>query len=269
MSAQIFTSSRILDRRRRHNTVNTRNRLHCRPQGQFTWDPRTPSSSASSISASESRDSISDNLVLHQPIRLQQRITMSPSHYTPTDDDEDYTSSDSDHLFMKDSPRRQSSTGSPPRSDSNSHAIPPSRSRTSSRSTPTCVCRNPSAIASAASSAAAFSPVEPAIWNELCRLFHHADPRKYFDILRRSTPATDEQGNEFVLVEARAQAKDGSMVAKGEPCTDNVLALRSLRNALMETKGERCLPVGDEEEIVAGRIGVFEKFCSACGLRRF
>jgi len=170
---------------------------------------------------------------------------------------------------MKDSPRRQSSTGSPPRSDPNGNTIPPSRSRTSSRSTPICVCRNPSVIASAASSAAAFSPVEPAIWSELRRLFHHADPRKHFDILRRSTPATDEHGNRFVLVEARVQAKDGSMVAKGEACTDNVLALRSLRNALMETKGERCLPVGEGEEIVAGRIGVFEKVCSACGLPRF
>jgi len=265
MSAHIYTPSRILDRRRRNNI---RDRLHCRPQGQFTWDPGTPSSSTSSISASESKDSVSDHLVLHQPSRpRQQRNTMSLTQYSPTDDDEDYTSSDNDHLFMKDSPRRQSSTGSPPRSDPNGQPL--SRSRTPSRSTHICVCRNPSAIASAASSAAAFSPVEPAIWSELRRLFHHADPRKHFDILRRSTPATDEQGNGFVLVEARVQAKDGSMVAKGEACTDNVLALRSLRNALMETKGERCLPVVEGEEIIAGRIGVFEKVCSACGLLRF
>ena len=72
-----------------------------------------------------------------------------------------------------------------------------------------------------------------------------------------------------MLVEARVQAMDGSMVAKGEPCTDNVLALRSLRNALMETKGERRLPIGDGEEIIAGRIEIFEKACSACGLPRF
>jgi hypothetical protein len=200
---------------------------------------------------------------------------MSLTQYSPTDDDEDYTSSDTDHLFMKDSPRRQSSNGtaSPPR---NSHSISdtqpstlPSRTRTLSRSTPICVCRNPSAITSAATSAAAFSPVEPAIWSELRRLFHNGDPRKHFDILRRSTPVTDEQGNGFVLVEARVQAKDGSMVAKGEPCTDNVLSLRSLRNALIETKGERCLPVESGEEIIAGRIGEFEKVCSACGLLRY
>ncbi|THX82713.1 hypothetical protein D6D05_03753 [Aureobasidium pullulans] len=113
---------------------------------------------------------------------------MSLTHYSSaTDDDEDYTSGDNDHLFMKDSPRRQSSgTASPPRSTSDAQSIPPStRSRTSSRSTPICVCRNPSAIASAASSAAAYSPVEPAIWSELRRLFHGKDPRKQFDILRR------------------------------------------------------------------------------------
>ena len=80
---------------------------------------------------------------------------------------------------------------------------------------------------------------------------------------------TDEQSNGFVLVEARVQAKDGSMVAKGEPCTDHVLALRSLRNALMETQGQRRLPVEDGEEIIAGRIGGFEKVCSACGSSRF
>jgi hypothetical protein len=70
---------------------------------------------------------------------------MSLTQYSPTDDDEDYTSSDTDHLFMKDSPRRQSSNGtaSPPR---NSHSISdtqpstlPSRTRTLSRSTPICV----------------------------------------------------------------------------------------------------------------------------------
>ncbi|KAK6001001.1 hypothetical protein QM012_003084 [Aureobasidium pullulans] len=203
---------------------------------------------------------------------------MSLIHYSPTtDDDEEYTSSDTDHLFMKDSPRRRSShTASPPpppppplSSVENCHSIPPSKSRTLSRSTPICVCRNPSAINSAASSAAAFSPIEPAIWNELRRLFSIDDPRKHFDILRRSTPVTDEHGNGFVLVEARVQARDGSMVAKGEPCTDHVLALRSLRNALMETKGERHLPVEDGEEIIAGRIEEFEKVCSGCGLPRF
>jgi hypothetical protein len=71
------------------------------------------------------------------------------------------------------------------------------------------------------------------------------------------------------LVEARVQAKDGSMVAKGEPCTDNVLSLRSLRNALIETKGEKRLPVEIGEEIIAGRIEGFEKVCSACGLPRY
>ena len=268
MSAHIYTPPKILERRRRLNSNSIRDRLPYRPQNQFTWNPGTPSSSASSTSASESKDSVSEYIALHQQPRLK-RNTMSLTHYSPTDDDEDYTSSDNDHLFMKDSPRRQSSNGSPPRSDPNGHAIPLARSRTSSRSTPICVCRNPSAIASAASSAAAVSPVEPAIWNELRRLFHHADPRKHFDILRRSTPATDEQGHRFVLVEARVQAKDGNMVAKGEPCTDNVLALRSLRNALMETKGERRLPIGDGEEIIAGRIERFEKACSACGLPRF
>ncbi|CAD0084724.1 unnamed protein product [Aureobasidium vineae] len=197
---------------------------------------------------------------------------MSLTHYSSADDDEDYTSSDTDHLFMKESPRRRSSgTASPSRSNGNSdnQPIPPPRTRTLSRSTPICVCRNPSAVASAASSAAAFSPVEPAIWNELRRLFHAGDPRKQFDILRRSTPVTDEQGNGFVLVEARVQAKDGSMVAKGEPCTDNVLSLRSLRNALIETKGEKHLPIECGEEIIADRIGEFEKVCSACGLPRY
>jgi hypothetical protein len=72
-----------------------------------------------------------------------------------------------------------------------------------------------------------------------------------------------------MLVEARVQAKDGSMVAKGEPCTDDVLSLRSLRNALIETKGEKSLPVENGEEIIAGRIEGFEKVCSACGLPRY
>lgn len=80
---------------------------------------------------------------------------------------------------------------------------------------------------------------------------------------------TDERGNGFVLVEARVQAKDGSMVAKGEPCTNNVLSLRSLRNALMETKGAKCWPIEHGDEIIAGRIDGFEKVCSACGLPRF
>jgi hypothetical protein len=274
MSAHIYTPSRISGRKRRNNG-NIRNHLHCRPRGQFTWSSGISSSSSSSSSissASESEDTVSDYIASHQP-RLKPN-TMSLTHYSPTDDDEDYTSSDTDHLFMKDSPRRQSSNGtaSPPRGHSTSDTQPPtllSRTRTLSRSTPICVCRNPSAITSAATTAAAFSPVEPAIWSELRRLFHNSDPRKHFDILRRSTPATDEQGNGFVLVEARVQAKDGSMVAKGEPCTDNVLSLRSLRNALIETKGERRLPVGSGEEIIAGRIGEFEKVCSACGLPRY
>jgi hypothetical protein len=79
----------------------------------------------------------------------------------------------------------------------------------------------------------------------------------------------DEQGNGFMLVEARVQAKDGSMVAKGEPCTDNVLSLRSLRNALIETKRGKSLPVENGEEIIAGRIEEFERCCSACGLPRY
>jgi hypothetical protein len=79
----------------------------------------------------------------------------------------------------------------------------------------------------------------------------------------------DEQGNGFILVEARVQAKDGFMVAKGEPCTYDVLSLRRLRNALIETKGEKILPVENGEEIVAGRIEGFEKVCSACGLPRY
>ncbi|KAH0353934.1 hypothetical protein KCU83_g2793, partial [Aureobasidium melanogenum] len=195
---------------------------------------------------------------------------MSLISYSSTDDDEDYPSSDNNHLFMKDSPRRQSNgTSSPPSSNANDQSTQTPRARTLSRSTPTCICRNPSYIASAASSAAAFSPVEPAIWNELRRLFSSDEPRKHFDILRRSTPVTDEQGKGFMLVEARVEAKDGTMVAKGEPCTDHVLALRSLRNALMETKGERSLPVEHGEEIIAGRIEGFEGVCSACGLSRF
>ncbi|KAG9588638.1 hypothetical protein KCU86_g7854, partial [Aureobasidium melanogenum] len=195
---------------------------------------------------------------------------MSLINYSSTDDDEDYPSSDNDHLFMKDSPHRQGNgTSSPPLSNTNDQSTQTSRALALSRSTPICICRNPSFTTSAASSAAAFSPVEPAIWNELYRLFCSDEPRKHFDILRGSTPATDEQGKVFVLVEARVQAKDGSMVAKGEPCTDHVLALRSLRNALMETKGEKHLPVEHGEEIIAGRIGVFEGVCSACGLPRF
>jgi len=266
MSAHIYTTSRIVDRRRQSSNSNTlTHRLHCQRQKQFTWDPGSTSSSSASF---EQQDSVGD--YIHHT-RLA-RHTMSLTHYSSaTDDDEDYTSSDNDHLFMKDSPRRQSSgTASPPRSTSDAQSIPPStRSRTSSRSTPICVCRNPSAIASAASSAAAYSPVEPAIWSELRRLFHGKDPRKQFDILRRSTPARDEQGNGFVLVEARVQAKDGSMIAKGEPCTDDVLSLRSLRNALMETKGLKHLPFENGDEIIAGRIEGFEKVCSACSLPRY
>jgi hypothetical protein len=268
MSAQIYTPSRILERRRRFN--NKIDRFHCRPQGQFTWCPGSSSSSISISSTSEIEDTVSDCIALHRS--RPQRNTMSLIHYSPTDDDEDYTSSDNDHLFMKDSPRRQSSNGtaSPPRSNTTTdQPSPPSRTQTLSRSTSICICRNPSSIASAASSAAAFSPVEPAIWNELRRLFHNGDPRKHFDILRRSTPVIDEQGNGFMLVEARVQAKDGSMVAKGEPCTDDVLSLRSLRNALIETKGEKSLPVENGEEIIAGRIEGFEKVCSACGLPRY
>ncbi|KAI4721566.1 hypothetical protein E4T48_02200 [Aureobasidium sp. EXF-10727] len=191
---------------------------------------------------------------------------MSLTHYSSADE-EDYTSSDTDHLFMKPSPRRRSSgTATPPRAaSSHNQPTPPSKTR----SPPICICRNPSAIASAATSAANFSPVHPAIWSELRRLFPPNDPKQHFEILRRSTLKTDDQGNGFVLVEARVQAKDGSMVAKGEPCTDTVLSLRSLRNALIETKGERCLPVGRGEEIIAGRIGGFEKVCSACGLPRY
>ncbi|KAI4727587.1 hypothetical protein E4T49_04694 [Aureobasidium sp. EXF-10728] len=190
---------------------------------------------------------------------------MSLTHYSSADE-EDYTSSDTDHLFMKPSPRRRSSsTATPPRNNSHNQPIPPSKPR----SPPICICRNPSAIASAASSAANFSPVHPAIWNELRRLFPPSDPKRHFEILRRSTRVTDDQGNGFVLVEARVQAKDGTMVAKSEPCTDTVLSLRSLRNALMETKGERCLPVEVGEEIIASRIGGFEKVCSACGLQRY
>lgn len=79
----------------------------------------------------------------------------------------------------------------------------------------------------------------------------------------------DEQGTGFMLVEARVQAKDGSMVAKGEPCTDDVLSLRSLRNALIETKGEKSLPVENGEEIFADRIEGFEKVCPACGSPRY
>jgi hypothetical protein len=266
MSAHIYTPSRILERKRRFN--NKIDRFHCHPQGKSTWYPGGSSSSAS-LSSSETKDTVSDYLALHRP--RPQKNTMILTHYSPTDDDEDYTSSDNDHLFMKDSPRRQSSNGtaSPPHNTTTDQPSPPSRTRTLSRSTPICICRDPSSIASAASSAAAFSPVEPGIWSELRRLFHNGDPRKHFDILRRSTPVIDEQGNGFMLVEARVQAKDGSMVAKGEPCTDDVLSLRSLRNALIETRGERILPVENGEEIIAGRIEEFEKICSACGLPRY
>ncbi|KAI4849166.1 hypothetical protein E4T44_03512 [Aureobasidium sp. EXF-8845] len=225
MSARISTPSRILERRRRFN--NKIDRFHCRPQGQFIWFPGSTSSSSASLSSSESGDTVSDYIALQRS--RPQTNTMSLTHYSFTDDDEDYTSSDNDHLFMKDSPRRQSSNGT----------------------------------------ATTFSPVEPAIWSELRRLFHNGDPRKHFDILRRSTPVIDEQGNGFTLVEARVQAKDGSMVAKGEPCTDDVLSLRSLRDALIETKGEKSLPVENGEEIIAGRIERFEKICSACGLPRY
>jgi hypothetical protein len=268
MSAHIYTPPRILERRRRFN--NKIDRFHCRPQGQFTCFPGSTSSSSASISSAlESKDTVSDYTAL-QCSRLQNN-TLSLTHYSPIEDDEDYTSSDNDHLFMKDSPRRQSSNGtaSPPQNTTTGQPSPPSRTRIVSRSTPICICRNPSSIASAASSAAAFSPVEPAIWSELRRLFHNGDPRKHFDILTRSTPVIDEQGNGFMLVEARVQAKDGSMVAKGEPCTDNVLSLRSLRNALIETKRGKSLPVENGEEIIAGRIEGFERCCSACGLPRY
>lgn len=264
MSANIYTTSRTLERRRRNNGKGLNSRLYCHRQDQFTWNS---GSSISSASTSGSKDIVSDYIHLQHP---HSRNTMSLINYSSTDDDEDYPSSDNDHLFMKDSPRRQSNaTSSPPSSNTNDQSTRTPTARTLSRSTPVCICRNPSYIASAASFAAAFSPVEPAIWNELHRLFCSDEPRKHFDILRRSTPVTDEQGKGFVLVEARMQAKDGSMVAKGEPCTDHVLSLRSLRNALMETKGEKHLPVGHGEEIIAGRIEGFEKVCSACGLPRF
>lgn len=194
-------------------------------------------------------------------------------NYSSTEDGEDYTSSDNDHLFMKDSPRRRSSSAASlthnNNNKNNDEPIHFSKPHTLSCSSSICICRNPSAITSAASSAAVFSPVEPAIWNELRRLFHIDDPRNHFNILRRSTPVTDEKGNGFVLVEARVQAKGGSMVAKGRPCTDNVLSLSSLRNALMETKGGKCLPIEHGDEIIAGRIDGFETVCSACGLPRF
>ncbi|KAH0365806.1 hypothetical protein KCU65_g5826, partial [Aureobasidium melanogenum] len=274
----------MLEKRRRNKNDSIASRLHCQLQDQFTWNS---GSSISSTSASESKGSVSNYDHLKQPYL---RNTMSLINYSSADEDEDYPSSDNDHLFMKDSPRRQSNgTSSPPSSNNdkpyhhqsndtpsprssntnNTQSAQPTKARTLSRWTPICICRNPSYIASAASSAAAFSPVSPAIWNELHRLFSLPCPHTHFDIMTRSTPVTDEQGNAFVLVEARVQAKDGSMVAKGEPCTDHVLALRSLRNALMETKGERRLPFEKGEEIIAGRIGVFEGVCSACGLSRF
>jgi hypothetical protein len=122
MSAHINTPSRVLGSKRRNNN-NIRNHLPCRPRGQSTWDLDNSSSSSSLSSASESKDTVSDYIASHQP-RLK-RNTMSLTHYSPTDDDEDYTSSDTDHLFMKDSPRRQSSNGtaSPP-PQSQRHPIP-------------------------------------------------------------------------------------------------------------------------------------------------
>jgi hypothetical protein len=255
---------------KRHGSVEKRGRNGYR---DFDHPPRkrhssytSPSSSSSCSSSPEATFSKSRHRNICCSI-----MTLTQFSSATTSDDE-YTSSDTDHLFMKESPRRQSSgTSSPPHTDSNNeHPIPPpTRSRTSSRSTPICICRNPSAIASAASSATAYNPVEPAIWNELRRLFQQKEPRKQFDILRRSTPVTDEQGNGFVLVEARVQAKDGTMVAKGEPCTDGVLSLRSLRNALMETKGAKNLPLEHGDEIIAGRIEGFQRVCSACSLPRF
>lgn len=265
MSASTYTTTRMLERRRRNRNDSIASRLHCQLQDQFTWNS---GSSISSTSASEYKGSVSNYDHLKQPFP---RNTTSLINYSSADEDEDYPSSDNDHLFMKDSPRRQSSSSaSPSRSNNDAQSTQPPKSRMLSRSTPICICRNPSYITSAASSAAAFSPVSPAIWNELHRLFPSiSNPQTHFNILRRSTPVTDEQGKAFVLVEARVQAKDGSMVAKGEMCTDHVLALRSLRNALMETKGERKLSVEKGEEIIAGRIGVFEGVCSACGLSRF
>ncbi|KEQ96631.1 hypothetical protein AUEXF2481DRAFT_649111 [Aureobasidium subglaciale EXF-2481] len=263
MSAHVYTTPRILEGRRKSNNITKR--LLCQRQRQFTWDVGTSSSSISSISASpKHQDTVGDCIYIRQPRLL--KSTMTLTHYSSADD-EDYTSSDNDHLFMKDSPRRQSGgTASPPRSDGQ---LIPLRGRATSRSSPICVCRNPSAIASAASSAAAYSPVEPAIWNELRRLFRDGDPRKQFDILRRRTPADDDQGHGFILVEARVQAQDGTMIAKGEPCTDDVLSLRSLRNALMETQGVKHLPFKNGDEIIAGRIREFEKSCSACSLPRY
>lgn len=265
MSAHTYTTTRMLEKRRRNKNTSINSRLHCQLQDQFSWNS---GSSISSTSASVSKGSVSNYDHLKQP---HPRNTMSLINYSSADEDEDYPSSDNDHLFMKDSPRRQSSSSaSPPRSTNDAHIIQPLKARTLSRSTPICICRNPSYITSAASSAAAFSPVSPAIWNELHRLFPSiSNPQTHFNILRRSTPVNDEQGKAFVLVEARVQAKDGSMVAKGEMCTDHVLALRSLRNALMETKGEKRLPIQKGEEIIAGRIVVFEEVCSACGLSRF
>jgi hypothetical protein len=126
MSAHIYPP-RILERKRRFN--NNIDRFYCRPQGQFTWYPGTSSSSAS-LSSSESKDTVSDHTTLHRQ-RLQKN-TMSLTHYSPTDEDEDYTSSDTDHLFMRDSPRRQSSDGttSPPRSNTTTdQPSPPSHTR--------------------------------------------------------------------------------------------------------------------------------------------
>ncbi|KEQ59556.1 uncharacterized protein M437DRAFT_56352 [Aureobasidium melanogenum CBS 110374] len=265
MSASTYTTTRIFEKRRRNKNTSIDSRLHCQPQNQFSWNS---GSSISSTSAPESKGSVSNYDHLKQS---NLRSTMSLINYSSADEDEDYPSSDNDHLFMKDSPRRQSSSSaSPPSSNNDVQSTQPLRAGTLSRSTPICICRNPSYINFAASLAAAFSPVSPAIWNELHRLFPCiSNPQTHFNILRRSTPITDGQGKAFVLVEARVQAKDGSMVAKGEMCTDHVLALRSLRNALMETKGERRLPMQKGEEIIAGRIGVFEGVCSACGLSRF
>lgn len=245
---EIYTSSGVVISR-----DSITHRLHHRRRRQLSWDPDTPPQLTLAQSTGD------------YPQQTQNAsVDMSLTRYASDDDDEeeeDYTSSDNDHLFMAPSPRRRSSaTASQP-------IIP--RSRTMSRCSQICICRNPSAIASAASSATAYSPVEPSIWNELRRLFQEQDPRKHFDILRRSSPAINEQGKGFVMVEARVQAKDGMMIAKGEPCTDDILSLRSLRNTLMETKGPKNLPFEMGDEIVAGKIEEFKGDCSACRLPRY
>lgn len=238
MSNRIYVAAEHVDR-------GGHFRLRRRREGQFAWDPvLAPEQPCSAIRDSAGRT-------------RRKKRNMSLVNYGTSSED-DYTSSDNDHLFMATSPRRSSGTASPPQ-----------ERRLMSRSTPLCVCRNPCAATSVASSAAAYSPVEPAIWNELRRLFNYKNPDKQFDILNRSTPAQDEEGNGFFFVEARVQAKDGSMVAKGEPCTDEVLALRSLRNALIETKEAKSLPWEIGDEIIAGRIEAFEEKCSACDLPRY